>query len=79
MQFLKTVKPMPDNQNPLWMGAYVSTCTIEDGSILKIEISQYGSFFYVERETRYYRLTDEVGNMWLSYLGGRWLQLEDIR
>jgi len=74
--FLKDVTKLPEGKNPVWMGAYVSSCQLADGSHIKIEISQYGSFFYVERDSRYYQLRDEVRDSWLPYLTEKWLQLK---
>ena len=78
LQFLKNVTKLPEGKNPVWMGAYVSSCQLADGSHIKIEISQYGSFFYLERDSRYYQLRDEVRDSWLPYLTAKWLQLKGV-
>lgn len=77
--FLKTVTQIPEGKNPVWMGAYVATCQLENGTPIKIEISQYGGFFYVERERRYYELAEDVRDNWLSFLTSKWLQLESAK
>lgn len=76
--FLKNVTQLPEGKNPVWMGAYVSSCQLADGAHIKIEISQYGSFFYVERDSCYYQLRDEVRDSWLPYLTAKWLQLKGV-
>jgi len=77
--FLKTATQIPEEKNPVWMGAYVTSCQLEDGTSIKIEISQYGGFFYVERERRYYELAEDVRGNWLSFFTSKWLQLEDTK
>jgi len=74
--FLKHVTEIPAERTPVWMGYYVATCRLPDGAYFKIEISQYGRFFYAEKEKRYYQLDNEVQDHWLSYLNTKWLQLE---
>ena len=74
--FLKHVSEIPAKRIPVWMGSYVSTCRLTDGTCLKIEISQYGRFFYEEREKRYYQLDEEMQDHWQSYLNAKWSQLE---
>lgn len=76
--FLREVSEIPAERRPVWMGYYVSTCQLPDGSLLKIEISQYGRFFYAEKDRKYYQLKEEVGLDWLSYLTKKWLELEDV-
>jgi hypothetical protein len=75
--FLQEVSEIPPERTPVWMGYYVATCQLPDGNMLKIEISQYGSFFYAEKEKKYYHLKENVGRDWLSYLAQKWLELED--
>ena len=79
ISFLKAVTQIPEEKNPVWMGAYVATCQLEDGTSIKIEISQYGGFFYVEKERRYYELAEDVRNNWLSFFTSKWLQLEGAK
>ncbi|MDO6431538.1 hypothetical protein Q4E93_13115 [Flavitalea sp. BT771] len=77
--FLKAVTEIQTERTPVWMGYYVATCKLPDGTSIKIEISQYGRFFYEEKEKRYYQLTEDVQDSWLSYLTAKWLQLEGAK
>ena len=64
--FLKFVTVISPEESPVWMGTYVASCKSEE-IILKIEISQYGGFFYYEKEHTYYILPDEIRVEWLDY------------
>jgi len=79
MSFLKNVTQIPQGKNPVWMGAYVATCQLQNGSVVKIEISQYGGFFYVESERQYYELAQNVRDSWLPFLTSKWLLLEGVK
>jgi hypothetical protein len=78
MAFLHKVTEIPRETPPSWMGYYVASCRLADGTLVKIEISQYGRFFYEEREKRYYELADNVQSDWHSYLIAKWRVLEAI-
>lgn len=78
MLFLNKVAQIQEGNNPVWMGAYVATCQLADGSYIKMELSQYGSFFYVEKEQRYYQLSDNVRDSWPPYLTSKWLQVQAV-
>jgi hypothetical protein len=75
MHFLKQVTELPQGQNPLWMGAYVASCQLPNGDSVKMEISQYGSFFYEEKERRYFQLSEDIGDHWPAYWTSKWLEL----
>jgi hypothetical protein len=75
--FLHEVTEIPKERTPLWMGYYIASCRLSDGTLVKIEISQYGRFFYEEKERRYYQLKEDIGQDWLSYLTRSWIMLED--
>lgn len=77
--FLKHVTEIPAERTPVWMGYYVTSCRLPNGTYLKVEISQYGRFFYEEKERRYYQLEDAMQDNWLSYLNAKWSQLEGAK
>ena len=77
--FLKNVTEIPTERTPVWMGYYVATCKLPDDTSIKMEISQYGRFFYEEKEKRYYQLAEDVQDSWQSYLTVKWLQLEGAK
>ncbi|MBN8856712.1 MAG: hypothetical protein BGO55_25545 [Sphingobacteriales bacterium 50-39] len=79
MLFLENVTQIPEGNNPVWMGAYVATCQLTNGCYIKMEFSQYGSFFYVENERRYYQLSDDVRDIWLPFLTSKWLQVQGAK
>jgi hypothetical protein len=77
-KFLATAAPLPTERTPYWMGYYIASCRLADDSIIKIEISQYGRFFYTERDKRYYQLAEDVQDNWMAYLVAKWRTLEGI-
>jgi hypothetical protein len=76
-QFLKTATEMPMERQPVFMGYYVASCQLSNGTLIKIEISQYGAFFYDDSQKKYYQLADGLQRDWLAYLTDKWRQLED--
>ena len=58
------------------MGYYVASCRLPNDTLIKVEISQYGGFFYAEKEKKYYQLTDGLKDSWLAYLTAKWRALE---
>jgi len=75
--FLQTVTEIPVERIPVWMGYYVASCRLPDNKHIKIEISQYGRFFYEEKEKRYFQLDEHLQANWLAYLAAKWRVLED--
>jgi len=65
--FLTHSSVMPSEKAPMWMGAYVASCTI-DHRRRKIDISSYGGFFFDEAEKKYYSVPQEMQKEWLNYL-----------
>lgn len=76
--FLKGVTEIPVDRTPVWMGYYVASCQLPDGLPIKIEISQYGRFFYEERTKRYFQLSENLQTDWLAYLTAKWKTLENV-
>jgi hypothetical protein len=66
--FLSNVSIISIEKTPLWMGFYVASCELKNGTSRKIEISTYGGFFYDELEKKYYQLPLEIRKDWLDYL-----------
>jgi hypothetical protein len=77
-QFLKTATEIPVERQPVFMGYYVASCQLSTGTLIKIEISQYGAFFYDDSQKKYYRLADGLQRDWLAYLTDKWRQLQDF-
>ena len=77
--FMATATQMPAGKTPLWMGYYIATCKLPGDSMIKIEISQYGRFFYDERDKSYYQLTDDMQDNWQAYLTAKWRVLESAK
>jgi hypothetical protein len=65
--FLGSVTALAADRIPVWMGYYVTSCQLPDGRGIKVEISQYGGFFYDEKEHRYYEISLEVRKDWLAF------------
>ena len=66
--FLRNAKVLITPKYAMWMGLYVTTCQLEDGTIRKIDISKYGGFFYDEKKKTYYELPLELRDEWLKYM-----------
>jgi hypothetical protein len=77
-KFLATAAPLSAERTPYWMGYYIASCRLADDSLIKIEISQYGRFFYTEKDKCYYQLAEEVQDNWMAYLIAKWRTLEVI-
>ena len=67
-QALHPEAPMP------WMGGYIATCKL-DGTIRKVELSNYGGFFYDEKTRVYYQIPAIKSEDWLSYIQQNYLNL----
>ncbi|GGB01557.1 hypothetical protein GCM10011511_26090 [Puia dinghuensis] len=50
------------------MGAYLSSYETEDGKEKKVEISDYGGFFYDEASELYYVIPRSISNEWMDYI-----------
>lgn len=64
---IRNASLIPSGKEPVWMGAYVASCE-QKGKVIKIEISQYGGFFYNEADQKYYELPENLKKDWLEYL-----------
>jgi hypothetical protein len=51
----------------MWMGAWVTSCLIDEKKH-KIDISSYGGFFFDETDKKYYTVTAGDQRDWLNYL-----------
>ena len=65
--YLNNAQIMKHDGSVAWMGGYVTTCKLE-GVTRKIEISNYGGFFYDEITKEFYQVQDEKANAWSAYL-----------
>ncbi|HEY4064150.1 MAG TPA: hypothetical protein VGM30_19725 [Puia sp.] len=66
-KFLAEASELRSDKAPMWMGARVASCVI-DNKIRKIDISSYGGFFFDETDKKYYSVPDAVQKEWLGYL-----------
>jgi len=66
-KFVRDVLPVPNDSTPVWMGAYVATCSL-DGKEVKVEISTYGGFFYCEADREIYEIPAPLKNEWQDYI-----------
>ena len=57
-----------------WMGGYIATCQL-GSTIRKVEISNYGGFFYDEKTRAYYQISAAKSEDWLSYIQQNYLNL----
>ena len=58
----------------VWLGGYIATCRL-NGTVRKVEISNYGGFFFDEKTKAYYHVTADKIEFWNSYLQGAFLTL----
>ena len=73
--FLSKATIVPKERTPVWMGAYLSSYETEDGKERKVEISDYGGFFYDESSGLYYALPRSLSDEWLDYISNQITQL----
>jgi hypothetical protein len=66
-KYIEDVSELPADDPPRWMGAHIATYEIE-GITKKIEISQYGGFFYDEVSKKHYQIPDTRIDEWLAYV-----------
>jgi hypothetical protein len=67
--FLSHSFALPSDKAPAWMGAFVTSCTL-DHKKRKIDISSYGGFFFDETEKKFYSVPENIQRDWLNYLAG---------
>jgi hypothetical protein len=72
--FVKSAKVFNTKASLAWMGGYVATCKL-DGALRKVEISNYGGYFYDEKTSAYYKLPIEKIDAWLSFIQDSYLTL----
>lgn len=77
--FLSSISEIPPDKTPVWMGYYVSSCQLQDGATIKIEVSQYGGFFYSESENRYFQLPSVARSSWLNFFTSKWRELKSLQ
>jgi len=66
--FMEAVKELPDGDPPVWMGGpQVATYEL-NGTKYKIDISQYGGFFFDERKKKYFQIKEPKVDDWHSYI-----------
>jgi hypothetical protein len=58
----------------IWMGGYIATCQL-NGVVRKIEISNYGGFFFDEKTKAYYHIASDKAESWNAYLQQSFLTL----
>lgn len=56
------------------MGGYIGTCKI-DGVRRKLELSNYGGFFYDENTNAFYRVSKDNIDSWVDFLQNSYLTL----
>jgi len=66
-EFLVGTTKLTAEKTPVWMGMYVTTLKMPDGSTTKAEISVYGGFFFIEKLQQYFEVSDENKEAWLKF------------
>jgi hypothetical protein len=66
--FLAEITEIPGNDAPVWMGQPNVASFETAGVISKIDISQYGGFFYDEGLRKYFQISKEKVPYWLDYI-----------
>jgi hypothetical protein len=72
-QYLTGVSKLPGNPN--WMGCYLVSYELADHSTRKAIISQYGGFFYVQKEHNFYQIDAAQQKEWLEYLSAAYMAM----
>jgi hypothetical protein len=72
--FLTSVQVLHPETPIAWMGGYIATCKL-NGSVRKVELSNYGGFFYDEKTKTYYKIASERSEDWVSFLEQCYLNL----
>jgi hypothetical protein len=72
--YLSSIELIHPKAAVAWMGGYIATCKI-DGIRRKIELSNYGGFFYDEKTNAFYRVQKDKIDAWVDYLQNSYLTL----
>jgi hypothetical protein len=72
--FLNSAQTLHPEASVAWMGGYIATCKL-NGIDRKVELSNYGGFFYDEKTRTYYKITEGKSEDWLFYLQQCYLNL----
>ena len=65
--FLSTVSILPSDDAPVWMGAHLASYE-KNEMMYKVEISQYGGFFYDEKNQQYFQVSPQLREKWHDYI-----------
>lgn len=78
MDTVKTYLEAVEHFNPKswvsWMGGYIASCKI-DGIVRKIELSNYGGFFYDEKTHTFYKVSEDQIESWNDFIQNSYLML----
>ena len=72
--FMDSVQILHPRGPVAWMGGYIATCKL-NGVVRKVELSNYGGFFFDEKSRTYYTLPPEKSENWIAYLQLKYLSL----
>jgi hypothetical protein len=72
--YLDSVQIMASEGQITWMGGYIATCKL-DGNIRKVELSNYGGFFFDEKTRKFYQISPDKSEAWTFYLQQCYLDL----
>jgi len=73
--FLDSASVLSRDIQPVWMGAFIATCTLS-GESRKVDISYYAGFFYDEKSKCYYQIAKAKRNSWLNYLNSSLIAIQ---
>lgn len=65
-EFLAHSSVLMSDKPPMWMGAFVASCII-DNKRVKVDISSYAGFFFNESDNKYYSVPEDMRRDWLNY------------
>jgi hypothetical protein len=72
--FVKSATVLNTKAPLAWMGGYITTCTV-NGGLRKVEISNYGGYFYDEKSSTYYQIPTGKIDAWLAFIQDSYLKL----
>jgi len=70
--YLTGAEKLHPKEDLVWMGGYVATCNV-GGKLKKVEISDYGGWFFEDATRTYYQIPAENSAKWNAYLQREYL------
>lgn len=76
--YLNGISELSSNEPPLWMGLNIASYEF-NGMQHKVDISQYGGFFFDESSKRYYQIASDKKVDWNAYIRRTYMRVHSIK